>query len=206
MSQSWCAGYFRIDSDQGPFLLVRGDWHVAKLRTRPLKAAFSFYRQPAGALFGIFVEAECPELSQASPTGHAVFECIYGMDFQETVERARQALARDAIHLCFADAATNLNVEWMQPDGTFRKMSAPCCRFERICPVDEDCRQILMREYQQLLAYHEGVSPRTRNYQRSIRELSADFPPSAYPILERCKAAPALQRIPLLGDNCDALC
>jgi hypothetical protein len=186
--QPWCAGYFRTDAEKGPFLLVRADGHVAHLRDSPLRVAFSFYHEPAGGLFGVFVAAESPELRRASQTGHAVFECIYGLDYQDTVERIQDALARDVVHLCFADASTNLSVSSMQPDGTFKEMTPPACRFDRVYPMPDDCRQALVQQLRELMGYHSSLPPSRRDYQGSMEQMSADFPPSEHPVLGRSHA------------------
>lgn len=193
LSQTWCAGYFRTDAEKGPFLLVRADGHVAKLKESPLRVAFSCYREPSGGVLGVFVAAENPELRKASQTGHAVFECVYGLDFQDTVERIRDGLSRDVIHLCFADAATNMRMSMIDASGQSREMTAPACRFDRVFPVPDDCRRALVEEFRELMAYHRSLAPSRRDYTRSMQQLSADFPASEHPILNRTQQnAPAL--------------
>jgi hypothetical protein len=50
MTSVWVAGFFRMDGDPGPYVLVRGDGAASQLRGSPLRIAFSFYRMRAGGL------------------------------------------------------------------------------------------------------------------------------------------------------------
>lgn len=191
LSKSWCAGYFRLDSDPGPFLLVRCDKAVELLRTCPLRVAISFYREPAGGLFGLYVTVDesragsdvVAQVRRASPNGQALFECLNGLDYQKGVDLIRDALARDVIHMCFARASSNLTVEQLQPDGTFRRMTPPAGCFDKTYPVPEDCRQLIVKEFQELVAYHRAIAPSKRSFPDSISELSQHFPESADPVL-----------------------
>lgn len=186
MTQKWVAGYFRTDTKKGPYLLVRADGHVQGLRDCPLRIAFTFYREPSAGLFGIFVAADStPELQRASPTGHAVFECIYGLDDSDTVERIREGLSRDVVHLCFADKSSMMSMEQMDANGNVIEMSPPCCRFDRVVQVSEDCRQALAQQFKELLHYHRSTR---RDYQRAVQEVSGHFPAREHPVLARSDA------------------
>jgi hypothetical protein len=182
-AQPWCAGYFRADADAGPFLLVRADGNVEHLRRPALRLAFSFYRLPAGGLFGIFVEADAQPLRLASPTGQPVIEGVYGLDVADAIERMRDALARDVIHMCFADASRSFTHITIGPSGGSTEVNPPECRFDRVFHVDSDCRRSLLHEFDQLLKYHAGLSERVRSYQRSMQELAERFPAAESPIL-----------------------
>ena len=187
MSQTWTAGYFRTDAKIGPYLLVRADGYVDRLRNCPVRVGFAFYREPSAGLFGIFVAADSsPELQRASPTGHAVFECIYGLDVDDTVQRIRDALAREVVHLCFADKSSMMSQSMMDASGKFVERSPPCCRFDRVIQISEDCRQALGQQFKELLDYHRSTR---QDYQRGVQELSADFPAREHPILARSSSA-----------------
>jgi len=171
--QTWTAGYFRTDSKMGPYLMVRAGDHIERLRDCPLRLAFSFYREASAGLFGIFVAADSvPELQQASPTGHALVEGIYGLDVDDTVQRIRDALAAEIAHLCFADGSSNM----------------PCCLFDRVIQIPEECRVTLVQQFRELLAYHTRTR---RDYQRAMQELSNDFSAREHPILGRISSGQA---------------
>ena len=191
VSKSWTAGYFRMMSDRAPFLLVRADGHVDQLKECGLRLAFSCYRARAGGLFGLFVAAKNPDLDIASPSRRAVFECIYGLDIQDTVDLIQDGLSRDSAHLCFADAATNIATVVFDESGNRRNLSAPACRFDRVHPVPAECQRALVQEFRELLHYHRAVTPSRRNYLASVEELSADFSPSADPVLAHSEQAPS---------------
>jgi hypothetical protein len=183
LAKSWSAGYFRTDADKGPFLLVRADGHVDKLRECGLRLAFSFYRGRAGGLFGLFVVANSPDLDRVSPSKRAVFECIYGLDIQHTVDLIQDGLSRDSAYLCFADAATNMMIHQIDESGKRRSLTAPACRFDRVYPVPAECQRALAQEFRELLGYHRAVAPTKRDFPACLEEFSADFPPSSDPVL-----------------------
>ncbi|MBU2430290.1 MAG: hypothetical protein KKH99_06315, partial [Proteobacteria bacterium] len=133
MSQKWVCGYFRTDDKPGPYLLVRADGHINYLKDCPIRIAFSFYRKPSAGLFGLFVAADTnDELKKVSPHGHAVFECIFGLDNADAVQRIKDALSKEEVRLCFADKSESLSQEVMDENGNFIEMSPPCCQFDRI--------------------------------------------------------------------------
>lgn len=179
-SKSWTAGYFRTDLKMGPYLLVRADDHVADLRDCPIRVALTFYREPSAALFGLFVSADTQHIARASPNRLGVFECIYGLDVEDTVQRIRDALALSVIHMCFANKSTSMVSKQLTPSGQFAEQSPPCCRFDRIILVPAACVAVLAHEFDALLRHHGATR---KDYQRGVRELSEDFPPQEHPIL-----------------------
>jgi hypothetical protein len=183
-SLSWTTGYFRLDDDPGPYLLARADGQTEHLRSGPFRVAFTFYREPAGGLFGLFVGADSEALRKASPTANPVIESLSGLDVQEVVDRIRDALAKETVHVCFAEAAQGLSMDAIGADGKFHKMSPPGCRFDRIISVPEDCRKALSAEFQGLLAHHRSLAVGARNFQRSAAQLDAEFPQSENPVLD----------------------
>lgn len=183
-----CAGFFRVDADDGPFLLVRADSSVDGLKNCPLRVAVSYYHEPTGAVLGLFVSAESDELKAASPTGFAVFECLYGLDVEDQVERIRDALKRDELHLCFASASANVGMTLIDASGNARRVSPPECRFDRVYPLPLECRDVLRREFEELIRHHRSLHAGSRDYPRSIQQLSADYPASTHPILSRAQS------------------
>jgi hypothetical protein len=110
------------------------------------------------------------------------------LDFHDAVERIEQGLSRDSIHLCFADASTNLTMCMIDASGASKDLVAPQCRFDRVFPVPSDCREALTREFRELMAYHRALAPSKRDYPRSMQELTADWPATTHPVLGRDNA------------------
>lgn len=198
--EHWVAGFFarpvtldfgRPDATKGarprapgPFLLVRANGHVEALRECPLRIAVGFYRMPSGGLLGVFVEGDSLDLRRASATGHAVFESIYGLDSEHQLDLCRAALAQPTLHMCFATAATGaMNVDLTESDLDVTR--PPECQFDRLVDLPEACRQKLTEELSDLVAYHTSLPAHRRDYDSSLQQLSAAFPPSETPILGR---------------------
>lgn len=186
ISKTWTTGHFRMSKEKNPFLLVRADGYLQYLRDSLLRIAYSFYKEPAGGLFGIFVMADSLELKSHSPTGHPVFECIYGLDQNDTIELIRDALDQDVLHICFAEAAKDSEHIFISPMGQ-QKFNAPFCRFDRVISIPSDCQEKIKNEFQNLLEYHKSLSVVHCDFQRSMNQLSSDFPTSVNPVLNKRK-------------------
>ncbi|MDB6004558.1 MAG: FKBP-type peptidyl-prolyl cis-trans isomerase [Prosthecobacter sp.] len=181
--RAWCTGYFRLDDEPGPFLMVRADGHAKLFRDCPLQIAFSFYHLPAGGLFGVFVSADRPQLRTASPSGLPVVEGLFGLDDGDSVKRISDALERDLVHLCFAGASNSTSVMFDER-GQRIETSAPSCEFDRIAAVPPECRAALIQEFRELTDYHASLGRSNRDYPKIMEQLSSEFPPTEHPVLD----------------------
>lgn len=180
---TWCTGYFRLDDEPGPYLMVRVDGHAKLLRDCPLQIAFSFYHLPAGGLFGTFVSADLPQLRAASPSGLPVVEGLFGLDDRDSVKRISDALEQDSIHLCFAGASGS-KTTMLDEQGRSIESCAPSCEFDRIAAVPPDCQAALVQQFRELMDYHASLGRSNQDYAKSMEQLTAHFPPAEHPILD----------------------
>jgi hypothetical protein len=98
-------------------------------------------------------------LSLISNKGH--IERFYGLDETLTRDLLADAISKEAIYVA------------LDGDSGF-KYDAPL-------PLDDSCRQVLAREWQNILAYHKGI--KLSDYRKAAQEAFNLFPEKTDPIL-----------------------
>jgi hypothetical protein len=183
LSNTWATGFFNMDNDLGPFLMVREDNIVKELRGSPVSAAFCFYRMRAGGLVTMYTHVDCPAVAQRLNHKIALFEMSYGLDnenreYKEIIDRA---IGRDSLHICFAQGkGTGQHL----PSGGFRSESINA-QYDVILPMPPECRAALRKEYDGILSYHSSVPSSNRDYQKSVQQMWTENPQGVNTILPR---------------------
>lgn len=180
MTAPWTTGFFRLDGDPGPYLMVRGDKAVSKLRGSPIRVAFSFYRMKAGGLCAIFVDADCPEVREKLTYPHVLFEMMYGLDTAEAKGQIQDAISRDSLHLCFAEGDGPGEMS-----GGIYSGSAINAEYDIVVPLPPDCRAALKQEWENLLKYHGSIPAGRKDFQQSGQQMQSENPQTENPILSR---------------------
>ena len=186
----WATGFFYLDSDPGPFLMVRGDKVASKLTGSPVTAAICFYRMKAGGLVTIYVHVDCPAVAKMLTDPIVLFENSYGLDYEnrgmkEIIERA---ISNEALHLCFTEGDGPAKVF---PDGRGFESKGIESKFDVVIPLSHECRAILKKEYESLLSYHQNIPSSVKNYNQSVQQMWAENPQGSNPILPRPVSAPS---------------
>lgn len=181
LNNKWATGFFTLDDDPGPFLMVREDNNVQELRGSQLSAAFSFYRMREGGLITMYVYVDCPAVAQRTTSKLMLFEISYGLDnenreYKEIIERA---IERDSLHICFAEGKGT--GEYL-PGGGFSSESINA-QYDVILPISPECRTALRKEYDGIVIYHAGMPSSVRDYQKSVQQMWAENPQGVNPIL-----------------------
>jgi len=185
LTNTWATGFFYLDSDPGPFLMVRADKIAGSLRDSPITVAFSFYRMKAGGLIVMYVHADCPAVAQTLKHPIVLFEIAYGLD-DENIEMKRiieRAINGACLHLCFTEGDGPAEVS---PD--FVSSTGMRSQFDVQIPLSPDCKIALQKEYNDILTYHAGVSASKRDYMESVKQLWAENLEGVNPILP-CKTS-----------------
>jgi len=199
MTTPWTAGFFRLDGDPGPYILVRGDKAVTKFRGSPVRVAFSFYRMKAGGLCAIFVDVDCPEVRAKLNYPHVLFEMMYGLDTAEAKCLIQDAFSRDKLHLCFAEGDGPGEMS-----GGIYSGSAINAQYDIVIPLPVDCRAALKQEWENLLAYHASIPANRRDFQRSGQQMQLENPQTENPIVSRSVNKTPLPASPAADDCHDA--
>jgi len=176
----WAAGFFRMDGDSGPYLLVRADEYADRLKGQPFRVAFCFYRMRAGGLIALFVDFPKLKLSGVPSEPFVLFEMIRGIDLDDERERISDAISRDQLHICFAEG----DGPGEDLGGGMWAGSSINASFDVMIDLDDECRQALRKEWQALLEYHDSMTSSQRDFQESIHQMQAENPLSENPILD----------------------
>jgi len=157
----FATGFFRTDRDQGPFLLVRCWGSFGKEETvdslKAFRVAITFIQRPTSGLVAVFVTGGM--LSLISNKGH--IERFYGLDEALTRDLLADAISKEAIYVA------------LDGDSGFK--------YDARLSLDDSCRQVLAREWQNMLAYHKGI--KLPDYRKAAQEAFNSFPEKTDPIL-----------------------
>ena len=187
MARFWAVGFFRLESDPGPYLLLRADGHTTRLRDQPFRVAFCFYRMKAGGLFALFVDFPNLRISTSPSAPYVLFETIRGIDLDDERRRIRGAIALPRLRLCFAEGegpGEGLGCSIWTSDAIDALCDVPI-------DLDPQCREALHREWESLLDYHDTLSGERRNFAASVRRLQSENPMTHNPIIDRSRAPEA---------------
>jgi hypothetical protein len=183
LTNTWATGFFYLDSDPGPFLMVRGDKVASRLKGSPVTAAICFYRMKAGGLVTMYVHVDCPEIAQRLTHPIVLFEIAYGLDDQnsEMKKIIERAIGNESLRICFTEGD---GPGEMLPSGGFSS-SGIRSQFDVVIPLSADCGAALKKEYQAILSYHANVPASRRDYNASVQQMWAENPQGSNPILSR---------------------
>ncbi len=181
-SNVWVAGYFRMDNDPGPYVLLRADGYTDKLKNQPFRAAHCFYRMNAGGLFAIFIDFPKLKSSGVPSSPFVLFEMIRGIDMEDERARIFDAINRSNLHICFAEGdGPRKEFNGMWSGGSIN------AAYDVIVEIDEDCRNELNKEWESLLDYHRSLSSGVRDFNASIQQMQSENPLSRNPIVSGVK-------------------
>jgi len=181
MTNFWSTGFFRLDGDPGPYLLVRADGRTTALKGQPFRVAFSFYRLAAGGLIGVFVDFPKPRRPDGTAPPHALFETIRGIDLDDERQRIGDAINGTKLHMCFGEGegpAEGL-ASGLWTDHHIDAL------YDVLVDLDGPCRDALKRAWTSLLDYHDTLPAESRDFQASVRQMQSENPLSRSPVLDR---------------------
>ncbi len=182
IEKGWATGFFRLDGDRGPYLLVRADNFVEEIRKSKIKLGISFFRMDAGGLFGIYVHVDSDKLKKVRDNPNVYFEIAYGLDESGSVDLMTDFLKKDQLELIFADKS-NRTQHIIIDQSNSEKVSDPLCKYDITISLDENCKKILNYELKDLKKYHSSILTGRRNFQTSVQQLWNVMPETDNPIL-----------------------
>jgi hypothetical protein len=173
----WITGLFRLDSNSGPFLLVRADGFVLQIIKGTMDVGFSFFKMPQGGVFVLYI-APKPVIS-GSP--HPFIEIVYGLDIEDNRMRIKNTFEKDTLEIVLADRSDS-QTTFIE---TGEKFFNPLAKFDLTVPLATELRETLLREWQNLLDYHEGLPAYKKNHNEAAQTMWDLMPLSQSPILKR---------------------
>jgi len=176
----WVTGYFRMDNEKGPFLLLRADDYTEKLKNQPFRVAHCFYRMKTGGLYAIFIDFPKLKILDVPSSPFVMFEMIRGIDMKDERERIYDGINRSNLHICFAEGdGPGEEFDGMWSGGSIN------AAYDVIIKIDEDCHKALNQEWKSLMNYHKSLSSRTRNFDKSVQQMQNENPISRNPIIKK---------------------
>lgn len=184
MTNLWAVGFFRREGDPGAYLLLRADGQTTRLKGRPFRVAFAFYRMKAGGLTALFVDFPGLTIATAPSAPFVLFETIRGLDGDDERQRIRDAIDAPRLHLCFAEGEGPGDdlASGLLAGGPLDAL------YDVLIDLDPTCRDALTGEWASLLDYHDALSGDRRDFQASVRQMQRENPLDRNPVLERAAA------------------
>lgn len=174
-----CTGLLQLDGEPGPFLLVRTDRLVEEVAKSTMHVAFSFCHLPTSGLVAVYVS--CQPLKDKTRMGFE--EQIYGLDGELVRNNIENAIKGEALHIVHAGEGGMSTTYVTLDTGRNEELVGPKCKYDVDIPYDDDCRSVLAREWNAVLAHHRSI--RNPNFQAAGQRLYELMPEDANPILPR---------------------
>ena len=183
-------GFFRMDSDAGPFLLTRLDGYTDKLVEGSIKIAFSFFRTEYGGLVGIYIGMESRSLCEAFDKPYPFLEMINGLDERDTtVKLYDDAFSKETLVVSIADRSMSTTSFYDENSGSFSEANSPQCVYDIDIDLPQECREVLQKELADVLSYHDNMSGYSRDFQQSVQCVYGVMPMGENPILPKVQEA-----------------
>jgi hypothetical protein len=168
MPTRWATAILFMEPEsKGPFIFAKATDVVKLLKRKPVRVAFAFYRLDMGGIFQIFVHVDSPEV-QAKFRSPYIVENAYWPDRKEHCELIQALIQRENLEVCFVAAG-----EYGPLTGYFGLAAG----------LPLECREILKREWEGLLTYHNGIPASRRNFKGALNQYNRENPLEQNPIL-----------------------
>jgi hypothetical protein len=167
MNPPLATGFFRLDGDPGPYLMIRTDGGrdgreaVDEMAKHQFCVALSFVHLPTSGLIAVFVSGKF--LKDKTRMGY--LEQFYGLDDDRTRALISDVVDKDALQVVLAG------------DGG----AMPRCRYDIGIPFDAACKRVLADEWRAILAHHQQI--RSPDFQAAGRRLYELIPEGTDPII-----------------------
>ncbi len=170
LKATWAATALFLDGDtpesEGPFVFAKATNVVEALKHEPVSVAFAFYRMRSGGVFQLFVQVDSPSV-RSQIGDRYVSERAFDLDSKEDVELIERLISRNQLEICFVASGAK----------------GPCTGFFGLrTDFPQTARDILRREFDDLVSYHRGLPE--RNPQSAIAQYNSENPMEDTPVLD----------------------
>jgi hypothetical protein len=185
MTEPWATTVLPILGKGGPFIFAKADGVVEMLKQEPVTVAFAFYRFSKGGLFQTFVHADSPDIRAKAGCYYLAGDPRWPGS-QEDKQTIDALLDLDTLELCFCASGDK----------------GPCTGYFGLAAcLPVDCRATLMREWEDLVAYHHSLDDRSLDacvdqYFRENPNLMEELPIAPEHSTDAWSAAPASRPLP----------
>ena len=175
LGSDWTTGFFRLDGDPGPFLLVRARNEHRTMESHATRLAFSFYRMRSAGIVAMFWD--CPDALGKWPYGHV--EGASTTDQPLGLDIIRDGMQKSHLEITFAIHSLRTSADYGgQP------VSIPEAISDVSIELPNAFRMQVLRELDDLCNYQRGLSGQG-NGGDAMRQMWADNPTDRSAILAR---------------------
>jgi|GEM_PF-6153847 len=182
---TWTTGLFRLDTNSGPYLMIRTDGLVEVTKNAPKKIGFSFFRMNSSGIIGIYVYIDSDHLREKGSIKHPYIEIGCGLDEQDGVQRFRDAFKNETLTLVLAGESNSTHSSYNESTGKLENYVTPQCEHDIQLILDVNCRKTLSKELEDLCKYHRSIPSGRRDFNTGLNEMWAVMPEQDNPILQR---------------------
>ncbi|MBI4527026.1 MAG: HEAT repeat domain-containing protein [Deltaproteobacteria bacterium] len=173
MAANWAVTVLFMPGDapesKGPFVFAKASGVIEMLRHRPVTVAFAFYRMKRGGVIQIFVQVDSADI-RAQAGYPFLAEHARWLEEDEDCRVIGALIERDKLEVCLVAPGEK----------------GPCTGYLGLAAdLPQECREVLKREWNELLAYHKNVTE--RDFQGALDQYNRENPLEDSPILGRTK-------------------
>lgn len=163
-------GFFRLDGDPGPYLMLRTDGSrddgyeaVDEMAKHQFRLAFNFAHMPTSGVISVLVCSKF--LNEYSQKGF--LEIHYGLDSENTRNLVQDAFQSDELLVVHARGGG--------------AGAPPTAKYDVTIPIYSACKQVIADEWKSLQTHHAKIAQ--PNYQIAVNRLYQLFPGAGDPIM-----------------------
>ncbi|MFH2046205.1 MAG: hypothetical protein ABIK92_13775 [Pseudomonadota bacterium] len=155
-------GFFDLDTNPGPFLLVKNSRYAKELANESITIAFTFCHMPSGPLFAIFMYPNSKQ--ERLPPGACFTDQVYNInDFKDLITGS---FKKDKMTIVFAQGGGMAGID---------------CLFDVEYIFNNSLHEKFIEQWSKLIEH--GKSVRSISFEASREELYARTPTNESPIL-----------------------
>jgi hypothetical protein len=161
-------GFFKTDSEGGPYLLVKTPGWSSTLSKEAVKIGFTFSHMPSGPVFALF--ADSPTI-RSEVKGACFIDQVYSIHPSDgLVELVQEALSKKSLDVVFADNGGSTGTK---------------CMYDSSYTFEQPLKDVFESELRKLSEYGNNLSGWGQfSFNASRDELYANTPTDKTPILK----------------------
>jgi len=188
-SEPWCTGLVRLGNKPNPFQIVRVGEFAEKVKSMDITLAFSLCKLPTSGIFLMDARIDNEQITNdirskypyLAPIKKPVAEWLVSMGDNYSVQMLKDILATEQYLLVVAENSTSTNHVYF-PNGQSKESIAPQAHHDRNVKLDQELRNSILKELNNLIAYHQTIPASEMDFNRAMQDLGDLLPLNEDPI------------------------
>jgi len=190
-SEQWCSGFVRLGEKPVPFQMLRVGDFADQVKENNLTIAFSFCKLPTCGIFLMDTRVENDQFTNeirrkyanVPPINKPIAEWIVNVHDDYSIQMLKDIIACEQYHIIVARNSSNVNNVFTS-NGMIQTI-APMAHHDRIITLDKELRDLLQKEFEDLISYHNSLPSYKVNFNQAMEELGRVFPLDKDPIQKK---------------------